>query len=343
MVTDEQLIAEIRRELDRELAHIQPSPGLIEAAWEQPRSAATRHRWRLANPVPARRRMRARAVALGALAAAVPVAAVVLVIALLVHSGSQPAPSAVRPNAPPFSAALSPATKAAVRPLTSILGVLRRPQTAADRNAVLTRYLRREDRNPVFAGNFGLPVLSLMRLATGTAWGQRVYVVPFLPPTAAEKRRLPRKYRSGGTPTTATLQLLPMSGNNVTDFYGDGATAAVINGGRALGNGAYDTKVYNHPRQVIMVVPDGVAKVALWYPTGSIANHPKHPITPGSTPVVATVHDNIAAFIAPRRFERPHHGPFSEAGQEIWYGPDGKVVKRIDNANSCGPPLGACS
>ena len=67
------------------------------------------------------------------------------------------------------------------------------------------------------------------------------------------------------------------------------------------------------------------------------------PTTPGSTPVIVTVHHNIAAFIAPRRFERPHHGPFSEAGQEIWYGPDGKVVKRIDNANSCGPPLGACS
>lgn len=347
MVTDEQLIAEIRRELDRELAHIEPSPGLVEAAWDQPRFAVTRRRWRLAKPAHVLARVRVRAVALVALGAAVPVAAVVLAIALLGHSGSQqPPPSDVGPTVPPFSAALPPATKAAVRPLTSILGVLRRPQTAADRNPALIGYLRRQNRNSFTVAVEGLPVLSLMRLATVTPWGQRVYVVPFLPPTAAEKRRLPRKYRTGGSqlapPTTATLQIFPMSGNKVTDFFGNGAPAAVINGGRVIGNGAYDTKVYNHPRQVIMIVPDGVARVALWYPTGSIANHPKHPITPGSKPVVATVHDNVAAFIAPRRFKRPHDF-FGQAGQEIWYGPDGNVVKRIDNASSCGPPLDSCS
>jgi hypothetical protein len=224
--------------------------------------------------------------------------------------------------------------------------VLRRPQTAADRNAVLIHSLRGQDRKSFSLALQGSPVWSLIRLATVTPWGQRLYVVPFLPPTAAAKRRLPRKYRTGGsqitTATTVTLQPYLISGNTITYFNG-GADPAEIDGGRAVGDGAYDTNVYNHPRQVIMVVPDGVAKVALWYPTGSIANHPRHPITPGSQPVVATVHDNIAAFIAPRRFERPHHGPFSEAGQEIWYGPGGNVVKRIDNANSCGPPLGACS
>jgi hypothetical protein len=175
---------------------------------------------------------------------------------------------------------------------------------------------------------------------------RRLYLVPFLPPTAAAQRRLPRKYRTGGfqitTPAAATLQPYLISGNTITYFSGS-ADLAEINGGRAVGNGAYDTMVYNHPRQVIMVVPDGVAKVALWYPTRSIANHPEHPITPGSEPVIATVHDNIAAFTAPRRFERPLHGPFSAAGQEIWPGPGGNVVKRIDNANSCGPLLGACS
>jgi hypothetical protein len=342
MVTDEQLIAEIRRELELELAHIEPSPDLVEAAWDQPQSAQRRRRRRLTQPAPARPRVRRRAVALVALASAVPVAAVVLAIVLLGNGGSaQPAPSDSRPALPPF-APPHLAIKAAVRPLTSILGVLRRPQAAADRNPALISYLRREDRNPLFAANFGRPVLSLIRLAAVSPWGERVYVVPFLAPTAAEKRRLPRKDRSGSAPTTATLQILPIPGNKITDFYGQGATPAVINGGRVIGNGAYDTKVYNHPRQTIMVLPDGIAKVALWYPTGSIANHPKHPIAPGSKPIVATVHNNIAAFIAPRRFGRPHHVPFS-AGQEIWYGPDGNIVKRIDNANSCGPPLGACS
>ncbi len=151
--------------------------------------------------------------------------------------------------------------------MTSILGVLRRPQTPADRNPALIRQLRNQDRSTFTVGIDGPQVLSLMRLATITPWGQRIYVVPFLPPTAAERRRLPRKYRIGGeriaTPTTVTLHIFPMSGHRITYFFGGGAAPAFIEGGRVLGNGAYDTKFYKHPRQVIMVVPDGVAKVAL--------------------------------------------------------------------------------
>lgn len=239
---------------------------------------------------------------------------------------------------------------AATRPLTSILGVLRRPQTAADRDPALIRQLQAYYHHNKYAsvrmGLEGLPVLSLMRLATVTPWGQRIYVVPFLPPTVAQKRRLPRRYRIGGervaTPTTVTLWIFPTSDGRSTDFFGGGAGPAFIKGGRALGNGAYDTKLYDHPRQVIMVVPDGVARVALWYPVGSIAKHPNNPIAPGSKPVIATVHDNIAAFIAPRRFERPHDF-FALPGQEIWYGSHGNVVNRIDNASSCMAPLGSCA
>jgi hypothetical protein len=205
----------------------------------------------------------------------------------------------------------SASTGAAVRSLTSSLGVLRRPQTTADRNPVLIRELRHDYHESKYAalhvGLSGLPVVSLMRLAAVAPWGQRICVVPFLPPTAAQKRRLPSKWSGTATRTTVTRQIFAPSGNRITYFFGSGAAPAFIEGGRAIGNGAYDTKAYNHPRQVIMVVPDGVAKVAQWYPTGSIANHPKHPITPGSKPVIAAVHDNIAAFIAPRRFfERPH-------------------------------------
>jgi hypothetical protein len=83
-----------------------------------------------------------------------------------------------------------------------------------------------------------------------------------------------------------------------------------------------------------MIVPDGVAKVALWPATGSIAKHPRRPTTPGSRPIVVTVHNNIAAFRA-----REFHAP----GQEIWYRSNGTVVKRIANADSCGPPLGNCA
>jgi hypothetical protein len=280
-----------------------------------------------------------------ALATAIPVAAVVVAIALLGHSGrGQPDAANL---APPVAVQPSPAVKAAVGALTSILGVLRRSQTASDLNPALIRQLRQEYHDGKYAtlhaGLDGLPVLSLMRLATVTPWGQRIYVVPFLPPTPAQKHRLPRTDRSSGNiPTSATVAIYPMSGDTITYFFGTAADPAYINGGRALGNGAYDTKLYNHPRQVIMVVPDGVSKVALWAPTGAVANHPKHPTTPGSKPVVVSVHNNVAAFIAPRTFERPHLDPFSSPGQEIWYGPSGDVVKRIDNASSCQPPLNSC-
>jgi hypothetical protein len=287
---------------------------------------------------------RGRRIAL-ALATAVPVAAVVLAVALLAHGGrAQPDPAGQNPH---VAVQPSPAVRAAVRPLTSILGVLRRPQTASDLNPALIRQLHQQYHDGKYAtlhaGLDGLPVLSLMRLATVTPWGQRIYVVPFLAPTAAERRRLPRKDRSiGNIPTGATVAIYPMSGDTITYFLGTAADPAYIKGGRVLGNGAYDTKLYNHPRQVIMVVPDGVSKVALWAPTGAVANHPKHPTMPGSKPVVVSVHNNIAAFIAPRTFERPHLDPFSSPGQEIWYGPGGDVVKRIDNASSCQPPLNSC-
>jgi hypothetical protein len=84
-------------------------------------------------------------------------------------------------------------------------------------------------------------------------------------------------------------------GRHDTYFFGTSTDPTYINAGRAIDNGADAAKLYNHPRQIIMVVPDGVAKVALWAPTGAVANHPKHPTTPGSKPVVVSVHDNIAA------------------------------------------------
>src|SRR5271166_4060643 len=66
------------------------------------------------------------------------------------------------------------ATPAAVRPLTRILAVLRRPQTSAD------RALESIFRPGVFQGQN--PELSLVRLAAVTPWGDKVVLAP-------EKRR----------------------------------------------------------------------------------------------------------------------------------------------------------
>lgn len=317
------------------LARLSDEPG----AWRgRARPLAGGRPW-----VRGRPRVRGRGV-LVALAAAVPIVAVVVAIVSLGHGGrGQPGAVSHKPrvvNVPvkPKVGGVEPlpAVKAAVRPLSSILGVLRRPQTRVDRDPALIRQLRHDEHNTLRLGLLGRPVPSLMRLATVAPWGQPIYVVPFLPPTAAEKRRLPRKDRSITTASTVALQVYPAAGDKLTLFGNNPAPAAQIEGGRELGSGGHDAPLRKQPRRWIMVVPDGIARVALWNETGSIANHPRHPTRPGSKPIVVDVHDNIAAFVAPLR---SFHGP----GQEIWYGPSGNVVKRIDNADSCGPPLGNCS
>ena len=59
--------------------------------------------------------------------------------------------------------------------------MLRRPQTAADRPAALVSG---------FSGGLirlaGTPDLALMRYATTTPWGERLYVVPMNPLTARQ-------------------------------------------------------------------------------------------------------------------------------------------------------------
>lgn len=242
------------------------------------------------------------------------VAVVVAVIVLVAHGSlrqaAMPPPRRTVPRA--------------VRPLTSILGVLRRPQTAADRDPKLIRQLRRQ--SPIF----GTPVLSLMRLATVAPWGQRIYMVPFLPPTKRELSRVPRGSRTGNIAKTAAIWTYPI---NTGSSLG---VPAEIQGGRYVTNMAWVKGAKQGPAATrwVMVVPDGVAKVALWPATGSISQHPKHPTRPGSKPIIVTVHNNVAAFIAHR---------FTGPGREVWYGPDGKIVKRITNADSCGPPLGSCA
>jgi hypothetical protein len=66
--------------------------------------------------------------------------------------------------------------------LTGILAVLRRPQTAADLNLALLQRLERRSSAPLAALQ-GTPVLSLVRLATETPWGEQVFLVPTRPLT----------------------------------------------------------------------------------------------------------------------------------------------------------------
>jgi hypothetical protein len=207
------------------------------------------------------------------------------------------------------------AVPAPTRPLTSVLGVLRRPQSASDISPALHSELVRQSRSTVYTGWFGTAVTSLVRLAATTPWGQRVYLIPHLKPTRHQVAKLPANRRVTVL-TAGSIDLYPMSGGPMI--------AAQVTAGRAWAASA---------NRFVFVFPDRVAKVSLWR-SESISDHPHPPVAPGSKPIVVTVNNNVAAFQTSRAFT---------PGRELWYGPSGKIIKRIANASSCVPPLGACA
>jgi hypothetical protein len=241
------------------------------------------------------------------------VAVALLAIVLLSHGRSSPTGTIPHQQV---------ATSAAYRPLTSILGVLRRPQTSADRDPSLLRVLHAQAHGRKLSILDGTPVISLVRLATVTPWGAKVFLVPYQPLTPEAISKLPAKDQT--VARAARLGLETLSAGTTSGVSG----VAQLVGGRDVANpasGRFD--------RYVMVVPDRVAKVALWRSISSKA-HPHPLVAPQSKPLIVTVHNNVAAFRA-RAFSFP--------GREIWYGPSGKIIKRIANASSCGPPLGTCA
>jgi hypothetical protein len=229
---------------------------------------------------PARRRS-----SLGAFAAvALAGAAVAVALGALVSLHGR---SASTPNRP--SAAAQPSSR---QQLIDILGVLRRPQTPAD-----LRILSQLTPPPPF---FGTPDRSLIRFATTTPWGERLY---FVPTTA---RRAGKRIE----------QLSEFS----TQGGGGAGTPASIEAGQEIGTegggGIRGTRV-------TLVVPDGVAKVEFVLPRQPIPGQYGAPIYPHSLAVTTAVHGNVAAV----QVDRQSGIPFPM----IWYGADGHVVKRIGN------------
>lgn len=203
-----------------------------------------------------------------------------------------------------FQAQKTPArTAAAARPLTSILGVLRRPQKAVDLPPAVNAFLVNEAHTATFRGTLGTPITTLIRFSLVAPWGQHIYLMPNLPPTARQVARLSPKLRQGSHPGTVSFVFYPYVTLGVTQ----GLTAAQVRSGRAWAvvgvKGAQD--------RVLFAFPDGVARVKLW-PRGQ------------SAPVMVTVARNVAAFTA---------ASFRGPGREIWYGPSGQVVKRIPGAS----------
>jgi hypothetical protein len=213
-------------------------------------------------------------------------AAVAVALGALVSLHGRPAASTqARPSVPA-------ASSSSRQQLIDILGVLRRPQTPAD--------LRILSQLTPPSPMFGTPDRSLIRFATTTPWGERLYLVPTM--LVSGGRRVER------------LSLFSTQGG------GGAGTAADIEAGDGIGTegggGIRGTRV-------TVVVPDGVAKVALVLPRQPLPGQYGAPIYAHSVAVTAVVHGNVAA----AQVDRQSGIPFPM----IWYGPAGQVVKRIGN------------
>ena len=182
----------------------------------------------------------------------------------------------------------SPAENPKVRALVRILAVFRRPQTATDR------------RPELFAGSSGAgltPVRSLQRLAVTTSWGAKVYLVPLVKTSA---HGLPLNPARGG---------LGMSINGRGGGCCD--TANQVSAGRSYGNSV-------HPRGLIMVVPDGVARVSV--ALAARAGQSAPPVVTGA------VRSNVAALWL-------KYDIMAGAGDLItWYSASGAVIKAFHPA-----------
>ena len=202
--------------------------------------------------------------------------------------------------------------------LIDIIGTLRRPQTKADLNRRLISQL---DRPFLLQGKADLP---LVRFATTTPWGERVYLVPMKPPTAQQIARFVHQTNAPAQVTARIRERGETLGVFNNGGGGGSASAADIEAGdslltegagRSFAGGSTQTRL-------ILVVPDGVAKVVFVVPRQSAGVENGAPIYRHGLHVAVTVQNNVAAVQVPR-------GCCNGRPPMIWYAPDGQVVKRI--------------
>jgi hypothetical protein len=227
-------------------------------------------------------RSRRRPVDAAAILAAVAVAVGVALTVLLVGGHDRT----------PLKTSANSTIPAAVRPLTRILGVLRRPQTRSDR-AVESML----DGQNVELGR--------VRVAAVTPWGERVVLAP-------EKGR-----------PYGTLDLVVGSSSGVNGSF---ATASQIEAGHAWtadGQGSGPSRGIG----LIVVVPDGVAKVSFWLASephfGPVSGWTGY-VPRNSSVVTVPVHDNVA-------FVRVKQYCCGEVPVMRWYAPSGRLVKVTGN------------
>lgn len=207
--------------------------------------------------------------------------------------------------------------RASRRALIDQLAPLRRPQTAAER--ALARTLTPDD-VPYYYINETID-RRLVRYATTTPWGDRIYLVPVAPWSSTRARR------AGGS-----AHLPPVEGivvySRQSGVWASGTAARIRQG--AAGS-TWETIKHGVTRgeYSLDLVPDGVTKVSWVLPQQPGSAEHGWPTYPRVGHLTATVHGNVVAAESPR---------FGRTEVETWYAADGHIVRRV-GGGAAAPPL----
>jgi hypothetical protein len=189
--------------------------------------------------------------------------------------------------------------------VVGIVAVLRRPQARSDLDRRVLEQISLASGSRARAW-WGTPVRSLIRLATVTPWGDKVFLVAFRPPSRASFERVLARLGFSPAVRRRDLKRLAWRGYAVgMVVLGEGGSCCDSVASIEAGAAAFESGP--SPNTVVLVVPDGVAKVTVQL----------HPL------VRAIVRNNIAAFVVQQPVEN------LSLGKMVWYGPTGAIVKRI--------------
>jgi hypothetical protein len=289
VLTDEQLVERIKSSLKAEVANVRPPADLL--ARIRLEYAADEH-----EPGPPLRWLPRPSLSgvISALAAGLAVAVAVLAIVLIGHYQATSRPSATVP--------------AQARPLVSLLAVLRRPQTAADRGLPAWAI-----RGQTFGDSRQNPLPTLTRLAATLpglpSGGVRIFLI--VQPATSLKSSNPRGPSRLGVGARVAALIVSHTGEDGTHSVTAAQLYQPVNMFPGTGPGLFQGPGYN-----VGIVPDGVMRVR-WVFDGRYAFAKKHrrPFA-----IYPAVHNNVAI----ARIVR-NQGFVSSV---TWYGANGRVIKQ---------------
>lgn len=188
------------------------------------------------------------------------------------------------------------------------LAPLRRPQTADER--AFAEKLK-PDEAPYYYINETID-RSLVRYATTTPWGERIYLVPVAP---WSPRRINCCGGSGHLPPVEGI----VAYSKQDGFLSYSNAARIQRYGSGVDTGTFSHGALTSSRS-ISIVPDGITKVGWTLPRQPGGSEYGWPTYPHVGHLKITVDGNIAAAESPR---------FGQGQVEIWYAASGHILRRF--------------